>query len=83
MQKNLGKVSCVFGASGFLGTNLIRPMTLNNWRILAVTRSPYLNNKLKMFGPVGSIDLEKVHLFDEERIRKLLTNVHLLAEQEN
>ena len=68
MQKNLGKVALVFGASGFIGSNLIRPMTLNNWRIIVVTRSPYNNNKLKMFGPPGSIDLEKVFLFDEKEI---------------
>ena len=72
MQKNQGKVACIFGASGFVGSNLIRPMTSNNWRILAVTRSPYLNNSLKMFGPPGSIDLEKIFLFDEQGIRKLL-----------
>ena len=72
MQKNQGKVACIFGASGFVGSNLIRPMTLNNWRILAVTRSPYLNNSLKMFGPPGSIDLEKIFLFDEQEIRNLL-----------
>ena len=47
MQKILGKVALVFGASGFVGSNLIRPMTLNNWRIIVVTRSPYNNNKLK------------------------------------
>ena len=72
MQKNLGKVALVFGASGFVGSNLIRPMTLNNRRIIIFTRSPYNNNKLKMFGPPGSIDLEKVFLFDEKEIRKLL-----------
>ena len=72
MQKNQGKVACIFGASGFVGSNLIRPMTLNNWRILAVTRSPYLNNSLKMFGPPGSIDLEKIFLFDEDnRVRNI------------
>ena len=71
MQKNLGKVALVFGASGFVGSNLIRPMTLNNWRILAVTRSPYKNNKLKMFGSPGDVDLEKLkNLSDEESIRR-------------
>ena len=73
MQKNLGKVALIFGASGFLGSNLIRPLTLNNWRILAVTRSPYKNNKLKMFGSPGDVDLEKLkNLSDEESIRRLL-----------
>ncbi len=73
MQKNLGKVACIFGCSGFLGSNLIRPLTLKGWRIIAVTRSPYKNNRLKMYGPVGDIDLEKLNnLFDEEQIRKFV-----------
>jgi len=60
MQKNPGKVACIFGCSGFLGSNLIRPLTLKGWRIIAVTRSPYKNNRLKMYGPVGDVDLEKL-----------------------
>ena len=73
MQKNLGKVACIFGCGGFLGSNLIRPLTLKGWRIIAVTRSPYKNNRLKMYGPVGDVDLEKLsNLFDEEQIRKFI-----------
>ena len=73
MQKNPGKVACIFGCSGFLGSNLIRPLTLKGWRIIAVTRSPYKNNRLKMYGPVGDVDLEKLsNLFDEEQIRKFI-----------
>jgi len=73
MQKNLGKVACIFGCSGFLGSNLVRPLTLKGWRIIAVTRSPYKNNRLKMYGPVGDVDLEKLsNLFDEEEIKKFV-----------
>jgi len=73
MQKNLGKVVCIFGCSGFLGSNIVRPLTRKGWRIIAVTRSPYKNNRLKMYGPVGDVDLEKLsNLFDEEEIRKFL-----------
>ncbi len=73
MQKNLGKVACIFGCSGFLGSNIVRPLTRKGWRIIAVTRSPYKNNRLKMYGPVGDVDLEKLsNLFDEEEIRKFL-----------
>ncbi len=73
MQKNLGKVACIFGCSGFLGSNLVRPLTLKGWRIIAVTRSPYKNNQLKMYGPVGDVDLEKLSsLFNEEKIRKFV-----------
>ena len=73
MQKNLGKVACIFGCSGFLGSYLVRPLTLKGWRIIAVTRSPYKNNQLKMYGPVGDVDLEKLSsLFNEEKIRKFV-----------
>ena len=73
MQKNLGKVACIFGCSGFLGSNLVRPLTLKGWRIIAATRSPYKNNRLKMYGPVGDVDLEKLsNLFDEEEIKKFV-----------
>ena len=73
MQKNLGKVACIFGGSGFLGSNLIRPLTLKGWRIIVVTRSPYKNNRLKMYGSAGDVDLEKLsNLFDEEQIRKFI-----------
>ena len=73
MQKNPGKVACIFGCSGFLGSNIVRPLTRKGWRIIAVTRSPYKNNRLKMYGPVGDVDLEKLsNLFDEEEIRKFL-----------
>jgi len=73
MQKNLGKVACIFGCSGFLGSNLVRPLTLKGWRIIAATRSPYKNNRLKMYGPAGDVDLEKLsNLFDEEEIKKFV-----------
>ena len=72
MQKNLGKVACIFGASGFIGRHLIRRLTKKDFRIIAATRSPYLHGYLKPLGNPGQIDLEKVNLFDEERLRILV-----------
>jgi len=72
MQKNPGKVACIFGASGFIGRHLIRRLTKKDFRIIAVTRSPYLHGYLKPLGNPGQIDLEKVNLFDEERLRILV-----------
>ncbi|MDP6440876.1 MAG: complex I NDUFA9 subunit family protein [Pelagibacteraceae bacterium] len=72
MQKNLGKVACIFGASGFIGRHLIRRLIKKGFRIIAVTRSPYLHGHLKPLGNPGQIDLEKVNLFDEERLRILI-----------
>ena len=72
MQKNLEKVACIFGASGFIGRHLIRRLTKKDFRIIAATRSPYLHGYLKPLGNPGQIDLEKVNLFDEERLRILV-----------
>ena len=72
MQKNPGKVACIFGASGFIGRHLIRRLTKKDFRIIAATRSPYLHGYLKPLGNPGQIDLEKVNLFDEERLRILV-----------
>jgi NADH dehydrogenase len=72
MQKNLEKVACIFGASGFIGRHLIRRLTKKDFRIVAATRSPYLHGYLKPLGNPGQIDLEKVNLFDEERLRILV-----------
>ena len=74
MQKNLGKVICIFGASGFIGRHLIRRLTKKDYRIIAATRSPYLHGYLKPLGNPGQIDLEKVNLFDEKRLRTLIKN---------
>ena len=72
MQKNPEKVACIFGASGFIGRHLIRRLTKKDFRIIAATRSPYLHGYLKPLGNPGQIDLEKVNLFDEERLRILI-----------
>ena len=74
MQKNLEKVICIFGASGFIGRHLIRRLTKKDYRIIAATRSPYLHGYLKPLGNPGQIDLEKVNLFDEKRLRALIKN---------
>ena len=68
------KIATIFGASGFIGRHLIRRLTEKDFRIIAATRSPYLHGYLKPLGNPGQIDLEKVNLFDEERLRILIKN---------
>ena len=74
MQKKPEKVACIFGASGFIGRHLIRRLTKKDFRIIVATRSPYLHGYLKPLGNPGQIDLEKINLFDEERLRTLIKN---------
>ena len=66
------KIATIFGASGFIGRHLIRKLTEKNYRIVAVTRSPYLHGYLKPLGNPGQIDLEKINLFDEESLGNIL-----------
>ena len=68
------KIATIFGASGFIGRHLIRRLTRRDFRIIVATRSPYLSGYLKPLGNPGQIDLEKVNLFDEERLRTLIKN---------
>ena len=68
------KIATIFGASGFIGRHLIRGLTKKDYQIVAATRSPYLHGYLKPLGNPGQIDLEKVNLFDEERLRILIKN---------
>ena len=66
------KIATIFGASGFIGRHLIRRLTKKDFQIIAATRSPYLHGYLKPLGNPGQIDLEKVNLFDKERLRTLI-----------
>ena len=68
------KIATIFGASGFIGRHLIRRLTEKDFRIVAATRSPYLHGYLKPLGNPGQIDLEKVNLFNENRLRTLIKN---------
>ena len=64
------KIATIFGASGFVGRHLIRKLTEKNYRIIIITRSPYLHGYLKPLGNPGQIDLEKVNIFDLNKVPK-------------
>ena len=72
------KIATIFGASGFIGRHLIRRLTKKNYRIIAVTRSPYLHGYLKPLGNIGQIDLEKVSIFDEKKLSPIIENSDLV-----
>ena len=72
------KIATIFGASGFIGRHLIRRLTEKDFRIVAATRSPYLHGYLKPLGNPGQIDLEKVNIFDEERVKILIKNSNVV-----
>tara|TARA_B100001245_G_scaffold226595_1_gene202210 strand:- start:10 stop:963 length:954 start_codon:yes stop_codon:yes gene_type:complete len=69
------KICSIWGASGQVSRSLIRYLGLEGYRIIACTRNPYKNNFIKtQANNVGSIDLEKVNIFDEENIRHIVKN---------
>tara|TARA_B100000029_G_scaffold179148_1_gene176515 strand:- start:113 stop:1087 length:975 start_codon:yes stop_codon:yes gene_type:complete len=63
----------IFGASGTIGTPLIRRLTKADYVITAVSRNLHAKgHKLKTQGPPGYIVLEECNIYDEEKIRNLV-----------
>ena len=63
----------VFGASGQIGRHLIRKLTKNNYKVVAVTRN--INQKgyiLKTQANPGYLDIVELPYFDIEKINNLL-----------
>ncbi len=73
MQNN-HKICTIFGGSGFVGSNLIRRLTKNDYRIIIPSRSPYLHGHLKPLGNPGHVELVKTNIFDPEEIKKAIKN---------
>jgi len=62
----------VFGASGQIGRNLIRKLTKNNYKVIAVTRNIHKKGYLlKTQANPGYLDLVELDFLDDQKIRKL------------
>ena len=77
MQNNQ-KIIGIFGAGGFLGKHLMRQLTKLDYRVKVATRNPYLKGYLKPLGNPGQIELFKTNIFDEEDVKKVLTDCDLV-----
>ncbi len=65
----------VFGASGQIGRNLIRKLTKNNYKVIAVTRNTHQKGYvLKTQGNPGYLEIVELDTFNEEKIRDLFKN---------
>ena len=63
----------IFGGSGQIGTNLIRKLTRNDYRVTVVTRNIHQKSyKIKTQANAGYIDIVEANIFDEDKIRELL-----------
>jgi len=77
MQNNQ-KIIAIFGAGGFLGKHLMRQLTKLDYRVKVATRNPYLKGYLKPLGSPGQIELFKTNIFNENDVKKVLSNCELV-----
>ena len=68
----------IFGASGQIGRHLIRKLTKNNYRVIAVTRNFHQKAYvLKTQANVGYIDIVEANIFDEQKLRDLISKADI------
>ena len=65
----------IFGGSGQIGRHLIRKLTKNNIRVTVVTRNIHQKSYIiKTQANAGYIDIVEANIYDEVKIRELLSN---------
>ena len=63
----------IFGSSGQIGKSLIRKLTKNNYKVIAVTRSIHRKGyQIKTQSNYGYLELEEINSFDEVNISRLM-----------
>ncbi len=62
----------IFGASGQIGRNIIRKITLENYKVTAVTRNAHKSIFLKTQAPLGYLNIVEENIFDELTLEKLI-----------
>ena len=68
----------VFGASGFIGRNLIRRLTKNNYKVKAVTRDIHQKGYiLKTESNPGYLDIVEIKSFEPNKIRELMKGCNI------
>ena len=64
----------IFGASGQVGRHLLRKLTKNNYKVTAVTRNLHQKGYLlKTQASAGWIDCVESNIFDEEKLKELIS----------
>ena len=62
----------IFGASGQIGRNIIRKITLKNYKVTAVTRNAHKSIFLKTQAPLGYLDIVEENIFNKKSLEKLM-----------
>jgi uncharacterized protein YbjT (DUF2867 family) len=57
-----GSLATVFGGSGFIGSQIVRALAANRWRVRAAVRRPDLAGHLQPMGVVGQIHAVQANL---------------------
>jgi|TARA_B110001450_G_C17593070_1_gene469697 nucleoside-diphosphate-sugar epimerase len=68
----------IFGGSGQIGRHLIRKLTKNNYKVTVVTRNVHQKGYvIKTQANAGYIDIVEANIFDEQKIRKLVSKTDI------
>ncbi len=67
-----GKLVTVFGASGFVGTYVVRALCKAGARVRAVTRRPHLAHTLRVMGDVGQVQLMQANVRNRDSVERAL-----------
>ena len=72
------KSIAIFGASGFIGRNLVYKLAKNGWKIKALMRAPQHANYLRPMGKVGQVTCLKCNILDANKIEDYLADVEVV-----
>lgn len=68
----MAKLATVFGASGFIGRNVVRELTKRGWRVRAAVRRPHLAQHLQVSGTPGQVQLFQANIRHEASVHDAL-----------
>ena len=76
LKKNNKKKSiAIFGASGFIGRNLVDLLSKNGWTIKALMRNPHYASYLLPMGDVGQVYLKSCNILDYNSVLEATKNI--------
>ena len=68
----------VFGATGQIGRHLIRKLTKNNYKVIAITRNSHQKGYiLKTQSNPGYLDILELNIYDIEKLKKIIKNADI------
>ena len=65
-------LATVFGGSGFVGSQVVRALARQGWRLRVAVRHPGHAYRLPMLGDVGQIEIVQANLRDRDSVTRAL-----------